>query len=622
MIARITVSSKLGPCVFPVAGDATPVVGISPGSGSGVLATTGSDVVASTPQVGISPASAETERTPVKATVNMNRFMGVTPYLRSNHVNLFVSPKIRTIQQHFLQGRPERTNIAFAIAQLLRLPEASTLMRTTSPKLETAHLTANEEASLRCQTALELRDRGDYDGARDIMAPLWSGIGSRPKTTGLHSSVVSDVLLCAGILTGWLGSRNEIKQADDYARDLITESITLYEAAGDSKKVAEARTELAYCYWRAGANDEARILFCTALERLTTEGNTRANALLGLSVVEWSASRYDESLKILTSNAPLFRKITNHTLKGFYHNQSAMTLRALATERNRCDYFQRAIKHYEEADYHFTLACNTVYRAHVKNNVGYLLYKLSRFRKAHEYLDHARRLLVSVRDKVRVAQVDDTRAQVFIAQHRYAEAEVAARNAVVSFRKAGRQCFLSEALVNHGIALARLTRTVRAHSALQEAAEVAHRVGALNQAGIAALTLIEEIDPLSLDLLLTAYDNASEWLAEIQSAGLLARLNQAARKVIVRLRSEKKLEGAELLFKGLYFPDEVLKFERGVIRTALVEVNGSVTYAASLLGISYQRLARIIETRHKDLLKERSPVRRRPRQKGVKTKKT
>jgi tetratricopeptide (TPR) repeat protein len=486
-------------------------------------------------------------------------------------------------------------------------------MRTTSPKLETSHLTANEKAILRCQTALELRDRGDYDGAREVMVPIWSGIGSRPKVEGLHSTVVPEVLLCAGILTGWLGSRNEIKEADDYARDLITESITLYEALGDSKKVAEARTELAYCYWRAGANDEARILFSTALDRLTTEGNTRANALLGLSVVEWSASRYDESWRILTSNASLFRKITNHTLKGFYHNQSAMTLRALATERNRSDYFQRAIKHYEEADYHFTLARHTVYRAHVKNNVGYLLFKLSRFRKAHEYLDHARRLLVSVRDKVRVAQVDDTRAQVFIAQHKYAEAEVAARNAVSSFRKAGRQCFLSEALVNHVIALARLTKTVRAQSSLQEAAEVAHGVGALNQAGIAALTLIEEIDPLPLDLLLTAYDNASEWLTEVQSAGLLARLNQAARKVIARLRIEQRLDGADVLFKGLHLPSEVLKFERGLIRNALAEVNGSVTYAASLLGISYQRLARMIEKRHKDLLKERTPVRRRPR---------
>ena len=483
----------------------------------------------------------------------------------------------------------------------------------TSPKLDTSNLGANAEANLRCQTALELRDRGDYDGARDLMAPLWAGIGSRPKTEGLHATVVPEVLLCAGILTGWLGSRNEVKEADNYARDLITESITLYEELGDSKKVAEARTELAYCYWRAGANDEARILFSIALERLTTEGNTRANALLGLSVVEWSASRYDESWKILTNNASLFRKITNHTLKGFYHNQSAMTLRALATERDRSDYFQRAIKHYEEADYHFTLARHTIYRAHVKNNVGYLLFKLSRLRKAHEYLDHARRLFVSVSDKVRAAQVDDTRAQVFIAQEKYAEAEVASRNAVSSFRKAGRQSFLAEALVTYGIALARQTKTVRAQSALQEAVEVAHDAGALNQAGIAALTLIEEIEELPLELLLTAYDKASEWLATAQSAGLLTRLNHAAQKVIGRMRSENKLERTEVVFKALYFPDEVMKFESGLIRRALVEVNGSVTYAASILGISYQRLARIIETRHPDLLKERTPVRRRPK---------
>ena len=488
----------------------------------------------------------------------------------------------------------------------------------TSPKLEIAHFSANEEASLRCRKALELRDCGDYDGARDAMAPLWAGIGSRPETEELHSSVVPEVLLCAGILTGWLGSRNEVKEADDYARDLITESIRLYEELGDSMKVAEARTELAHCYWRTGAHDEARILFSTALETLPPESNTRANALLGLSVVEWSASRFDESWRILSSNAPLFRKITNHTLKGYFHNQSAMTLRALATGANGSDYFQQAIKHYEEADYHFALAGHTVYRAHVKNNVGYLLFKLSHFRKAHEYLDHARRLLVAVRDKVRVAQVDETRAQVFIAQQRYSEAEVAARNAVASFRKAGRERFLSEALVTEGIALARLARTVRAQAAFHEAVEVAHHVGALNQAATAALTLIEEIEPLRIDVLLNAYDKANEWVTDTQSTGLLPRLNDAARKVIARMRNEEKVETTEIQLTGTSFPDEVLKFERGLIKTALIEVNGSLTRAASLLGISYQRLARIIETRHPDLMKERSPVHRRPHKSFIK----
>jgi len=352
-----------------------------------------------------------------------------------------------------------------------------------------------------------------------------------------------------------------------------------------------------------------------ALKKLTAQGNTRANALLGLSVVEWSAARYDESLKILTTNAPLFRKITSHTLRGFYHNQSAMTLRALATDKDASDYFQRAIKHYEEADYHFTQARHTAYRAQVKNNVGYLLFKLSRFRKAHEYLDDARRLLVSVRDKVRVAEVDDTRAQVFLAEGRYVEAELAARNAVTSFRKAGRQRFLAEALVNYGIVLARLNKAMRAQAAFQESIEVAHRFEAFNQAGIAALTLIEEIEELPLDTLLTAYDNANEWLREAKGAAVLARMNQAAQKVIARLRSGKRFEGADALPNGLCYPQEVLKFERGLIRTVLAEVNGSVTYAASLMGISYQRLAHIIEKRHPDLLNERSPIHRRPRQK-------
>ena len=135
----------------------------------------------------------------------------------------------------------------------------------------------------------------------------------------------------------------------------------------------------------------------------------------------------------------------------------------------------------------------------------------------------------------------------------------------------------------------------------------------LDQHFLQPRSLIEEIEPLPLDLLLSAYDKASEWLAEVQSKRLLARLNQAGRKVIQRLRSEQTQEITNVLFKGLYLPGEVLKLERGLIKTALAEFNGSVTYAAWLLGISRQRLARTIEKRHPDLLKERTPVHRRPR---------
>lgn len=276
-------------------------------------------------------------------------------------------------------------------------------MRTASPKLDLSHLPANEQARLRCETALKLKDKGDYQGAQEIMSPLWKRVGERPDITGLYPSVAAEVLLCVGILTGWIGSKNEVKEANETARDLITESITYYESVTDIKMVATARAELAYCYWRAGALDEARIMFTEALQKLTSEGNTRANALFGLSVVEWSASRYRESLRILTDNAPLFKKIPNHTLRGVYHMQVAMALRSLATAENKSAQFRRVLSEYEEADRYFKLAHNIVFRAHVKNNIAHVLRELSRFRPAHEYLDDARRLTVSAKDKVKTA---------------------------------------------------------------------------------------------------------------------------------------------------------------------------------------------------------------------------
>lgn len=487
-------------------------------------------------------------------------------------------------------------------------------MKITSPKINTTHLTANDEALLRCQIALELRDKGDYDGAQEVMRRLWRGIGNRPDITGLHPSVTAEVLLCVGILTGWIGSRNENKEADGYARDLITESITYYESIGDAKKIAEARTELAYCYWREGSFDEARIMFTEALQKLSTEGKTRANALLGLSVVEWSTSRYTEALKILTDNAPLFKKLTHHTMKGFYHNTRAMVLRGLLTPGKKAEQLKLIVSEYEQADHQFKLARNSIFRAMVKNNIGNVLRQLSRYREANEYLDQARRLAVSLRDKVRTAQVDQTRAEVMIAQRRFEEAERVARSAAKSFDKAGRQCLLVEALINRGIALARLGKTEEAQFTLQRAIEVAQQVGALSLAGIAALTLIEELDDLPPQTLAFASERAHEWLAESQSPDLHRRMSAAAIKVLAKVQEGLTPDNAEVLSnKPLDLDQELLRYENALIKRALAQVNGSLTRAASNLSMSYQKLAYILETRHRDLLKERTPIRRRAR---------
>ena len=486
-------------------------------------------------------------------------------------------------------------------------------MKITSRKTHISHLTALD----RCQKALELRDSGDFDGAQEVMRPLWKRLGKRPDISDLHPSVIPEVLLCVGILTGWIGSRDEIKEADGWARDLITESITLYESAGDLKKVAEARTELAYCYWREGSFDEARIMFTEALKKLTTEGKTRANALLGLAITERSSSRYAEALKILADNASLFKRLAHHTMKGYYHNTLGILLRTQVTPENKAEQLRQVVSEYTQADHQFKLARNTIFRAMVKINIANVLLQLSRFGEAHEYLDHARRLAVNLRDKVRTAQVDQMRAEVMIAQGRFAEAERVAGLAGRSFERAGRQCLLVDALIHRGIALARLGKTEPAQYNLQKAIEVAEQVGALSLAGIAALTLIEELnDQLSPQTLALACERANEWLADSQSPDLLRRMNAAAIKVLARVQAglmQMPEHSEGLVNKSLDFDQELLRYEGELIKRALAQVDGSLTRAAAILKMSYQKLGYILETRHKDLLKERTPIRRRAR---------
>jgi tetratricopeptide (TPR) repeat protein len=184
-------------------------------------------------------------------------------------------------------------------------------LRLASPKLDTAHLSRDEEALSRCEIALEQRYSETPQGALEIMRPLWRGIGARPNTEGLQPETAAAVLFCTGVLTGWIGNRDQIKDAQETARNLITESITYYEANNCKREAAEAWSEIAYCYWREGQVNEARIMLNEALERLPPKGLKRARTLLKLVDVEHSAARHYDALKILTDNDDVFTKIRN-----------------------------------------------------------------------------------------------------------------------------------------------------------------------------------------------------------------------------------------------------------------------------------------------------------------------
>lgn len=443
-----------------------------------------------------------------------------------------------------------------------------TLQASLRRELESPNISADRNAILCCELAEQFEHKGEYEEARKALSRYWQRIGERPNVAGLERTSAADLLLRAGVLTGIIGSKNQIVGMHEAAKDLITESLNIFETIPYPKKIAEAQTELALCYWRTGEYDNASGLLKLALNQLITDSELKAKAVLRLAIVEQESGRYSPALRLLKKHALLFDKIRNHTVKSGYHLVLGNVLERLWEAERRADYLDRALVEYAAASYHSEEAEHRSYRANVEINLGFLYYKINRCKEAHEHLDKARRVHSSLKDKVAVAEVDETRACVFLQERLYAKAERIVASAVRVLEQSQRQSKLAEALITQGRALARLGSYGASLAGFRRAIAIAQDTGNLNRAAYAALAAFEELG----DHLVTS-------------------------------------EGPDIA-SGRSFTEARELLEHDFIKRALDVCQGSITYAARSLGMSHQTLNYMLHTRHADLLDKRKPERR------------
>ena len=114
------------------------------------------------------------------------------------------------------------------------------------------------------------------------------------------------MFLRAGTLLDGLAARRQITGAQEFAKDLISEAARLFEEAQLVERAAEARVDLAICYWREGAFDEARVTLDDALRQLgDLQSEQRLRALLNRAIVEKVSNRYEDALRTHREAAPL-----------------------------------------------------------------------------------------------------------------------------------------------------------------------------------------------------------------------------------------------------------------------------------------------------------------------------
>src|SRR6185503_12144215 len=159
-------------------------------------------------------------------------------------------------------------------------------------ELENPNLSVDRRAELSCEAAKVLEYKGEYEKARKLLGDYWTRLGERPNIGGLEQSAAAEILLRVGVLTGFIGSKSEVTEAQETAKDLITESLTIFQSINYPKKIAESQTELALCYWRTGELNDARDLLTEALSRLATHGEVKAKTVVRLAIVECVATNY------------------------------------------------------------------------------------------------------------------------------------------------------------------------------------------------------------------------------------------------------------------------------------------------------------------------------------------
>ena len=330
--------------------------------------------------------------------------------------------------------------------------------------------------------------------------------------------------------------------------------------------------------------------------------------------MEQVSSRPSEALRLLSESEPLFAASSNHRLKGKFHSEFGILLKNIGSSGHSEEYFDRALMQFTAASIELEQIGQIRGLAFVENNLGLLFAQLERFEEAHEHLDRGLLIFNKLNDKGARAQIEDSRARVFLTQGHLEQAEKIAGSSVKFLKDGDQQSNLAAALTTHAVALGRLERTSEALAALNEAIGVAAQVGDPQSEGIASLTVIEELaTSISIGELRNYYSRAESALRHTQNALVKARLGASARTI---LKAETSTPGEPPATTGnLSLEEQVLRYEGELIKRALDTSDGSVTRAARLLGVTHQGLAFILNGRQKNLLSSRKPAK--PRRRSI-----
>lgn len=393
----------------------------------------------------------------------------------------------------------------------------------------------------------------DINNLRYVLQGVWDDYDNLPKFDEFQPTIRAELFRLCGFLMTFYGRSLNKLEYQSKAKDLLINSIEIFDTENSLIGAAESRISLAFCYWNNGEISEAiSIIEMVKAEFENTNHPVYLQAQINqLLFLVWE-SKLNEARKLLEKINIAAHLCDDLRLKSMFHSESAIIYRRLKE-------YDLAESNYREAIRLASKAKNTRFIAVNYNNLAYFYRDHQKYNLSHLYANKALKIYTDLGDEGWIPHVLDTIALIFLDERKNAEALETIERAVGYFYKGEDTTGLLDALWTKArcfLSLGELEESLTVFSELQFVAR--SRVG---------------------DIAVNKYS---------------------------------KLLAKELyILRNLALPEEVSEFKKTLVSAALVEANGEIGKAAKILKFKkHQNLSEILEKQFPGLREELGFTRR------------
>lgn len=412
----------------------------------------------------------------------------------------------------------------------------------TTPKLTTIELLHLIEEARNAELCR------DTDSLQQILQPIWN-VEETPNFDNYEEIVKAELIRICGVFLSYYGKYSlNRKNYQIRGKDLLINAVEIFEKNKISDKAAEAKINLAFCYWNLGEVDETEAILNiveTDFNRDLLHPIYLRVCINRLLVCFWRQD-LESAFKIINEISSPMQLCSDNRLQAMFHNQAGI--------------FHRAAKKYDKAVFHLSEAIRFAEKAKNKlfiainlNNLAYLYKETKDFQKSLDYISESINEVDKIKYKGFLPHALDTKALIYLDLDKFENALETINLAIELFRQGEDYRGLTEGLWTKIRCLLRLNRSEDALSVYGELYQIS----------------IEQIGEVAAE------------------------------------KFAKKLSEEVYILKHLPLADELAEFKKDRVSAALIEANGVIGKAAGILQLkSHQALSKILNEQFPDLLDE------------------